>query len=745
MQITKIPKINARTYKGFDWPADLPEFKDFNLIYGWNGSGKTTLSDMLQMVEKRQAAGVEGITDFNITYDGRIIASVSIGAEQAPPSIRVFNRRFIEQNVFAQSGAAPVLFIGESTIEKQKELAGKKANLTILQLLATKTASTAEAAETQLHNFAKDKATQVRAWLGIPSQNTYNRAHFISMSETLSNDSAWEQYRKTDEEISTLKDIAAGEIRPEISLAPSIVPNLSTIGTNVRNLLQQTVVSKAIERLSTNPEIAEWVKSGLDIHKKHEGNKCEFCEQTLPQARIQDLEAHFNNQYLLLDSALTTQIAEIDSAIADIGNATMADPIQLYIDLIDSYEVARNKIKLRQQEYIDFLKSAREAVQTKQTQPFSKISFDINRPDNIADALSVIEQILSAHNARTQNFKATVSEARKNIEKAVVANNLLEYQGLSGEAQKLKKAAEDATASLVAEDLSIKALEQDIIEHKKPAEELNADLESYLGHSELRFETGEHDTGYIIKRGDQPAQALSEGERTAVALLHFLKSLQDKNFDLEKGIVVIDDPVCSLDDTSLFHAFGFIKQRAKKAKQLFILTHNFAFFRQVKNWFDHVKKDKKVAALYQTECFMKDGTRHSRIKELDPLLKKYNSEYHYLFSLVQKTSKSPSAEGLEHYYHMPNIARRLLEAFLAFRIPEAAGLYHKVDMISLRSFAYHFMPAGGTRILDLQPVHKTIHVEGMSALKNRVLLTFLKVLPADRALAIFLQLFCVDL
>ena len=72
-------------------------------------------------------------------------------------------------------------------------------------------------------------------------------------------------------------------------------------------------------------------------------------------------------------------------------------------------------------------------------------------------------------------------------------------------------------------------------------------------------------------------------------------------------------------------------------------------------------------------------------------------------------------------------------------------VYHKVDMISLRSFAYHFMPAGGTRILDLQPIYKAVHVESMSALKNRVLLAFLKVLSADRAFAIFLQLFCVDL
>lgn len=31
-------------FGNFQWPAGLPEFKQFNLIYGWNYSGKTTLS-----------------------------------------------------------------------------------------------------------------------------------------------------------------------------------------------------------------------------------------------------------------------------------------------------------------------------------------------------------------------------------------------------------------------------------------------------------------------------------------------------------------------------------------------------------------------------------------------------------------------------------------------------------------------------------------------------------------------------
>ena len=42
MKIKKIVKIKKyRIFRDFSWYGSLPEFKDYNLIYGWNGSGKT--------------------------------------------------------------------------------------------------------------------------------------------------------------------------------------------------------------------------------------------------------------------------------------------------------------------------------------------------------------------------------------------------------------------------------------------------------------------------------------------------------------------------------------------------------------------------------------------------------------------------------------------------------------------------------------------------------------------------------
>lgn len=121
-----------------------------------------------------------------------------------------------------------------------------------------------------------------------------------------------------------------------------------------------------------------------------------------------------------------------------------------------------------------------------------------------------------------------------------------------------------------------------------PAERLNNDLYKYLGHRELQLEVKE--TGYTIVRHGTPAKGtLSEGEKTAIALLYFLKSLEDHEFDITKGIVVLDDPVSSLDDNALHLAVAFIKGRTKGTGQLFVFTHNFTFFRLMRDWFDHIK------------------------------------------------------------------------------------------------------------------------------------------------------------
>jgi len=138
---------------------------------------------------------------------------------------------------------------------------------------------------------------------------------------------------------------------------------------------------------------------------------------------------------------------------------------------------------------------------------------------------------------------------------------------------------------------------------------------------------------------------------------------------------VLDDPVSSLDANALYLAFGFIRERTKDAGQLIIFTHNFTFFRQVRNWFRYLlnqnKKDisRRPARFYMLICVRDGDQRCATICQLDPLLKEYESEYHYLFACIYRAASSDAPGTLEQNYSLPNMARRLLESFLGFRRP----------------------------------------------------------------------------
>lgn len=677
MKITKFNRVKARTYHDFSWPSDLPEFADYNLIYGWNGTGKTTLADIVRMVEKRESVGQEGISDFSIAYGPHTITPANIATITAPPPIRVFNRAFVESNVFSENGATHIFFIGEENIEKQKELEKQKKSLTALQANADAKKKEKDQKEKELDTFCTGNATATRGWLSITSTQSYNKSHFKGDCDSLIAAGNAAQNLKTEDELATLKKTIAGTVQQDVLTIAVKLPDLTALTKEVTTLLQKTVVSQALATLTNDSATSAWVKEGLQLHKDHKSTDCKFCEQVIPAARLKALEGHFNDEFKALDADLASKIAAISQVEGVLNSFRLPGDEKLYADLIPKYKVSGQKLSEQIASCTNFLGQLKTALESKKKSPFVATTFATKVVDHGTAQLDAVNAIIAEHNNKTKNFNQEIDAAKKAIRHALAAGAIPEYQTLKSSLEALEGEHKVLTDKITVDNASVNTLEQEIINHKKPAEDINQDLENYLGHSEIRFETREGETGYTIMRGDKPAHALSEGEKTAIALLHFLKSLEDQKFNLSSGIVVIDDPVCSMDDTAMFRAFSYIKDRTKAAKQLFILTHNFMFFRQIKNWFHHVKKSERRVAFYQTVAIVENNVRTSKIRELDRLLREYNSEYQYLFDLTYKASRVANASAtLEQYYHMPNVARRLLENFLAFRMPNVGGELH---------------------------------------------------------------------
>lgn len=676
--IEKIARLqHPGVLREFTWPADLPNFGRFNLIYGWNATGKSTLSRVFRAIEQRVALPVGQVA---VRIDGHDIPQQNFPEATVP--IRVFNSDFVNENVFPVGGddVPPILVVGKESIEKQKAVDRLKTERTEKENALKQARVARDRAERNLDVHCTDRAKVIKDTLRVPGKgryNEYDKRTYRTRALEMVIDGSTASHRLTDTDRDSLLIQHRANVKPTVDKVAYQPPNLAKMHTDATNVLASTVTSTVMESLRDDPELSEWVRHGLGLHKARGAETCLFCGQAVPRERLPALESHFSAEYDRFLERLDRQLDSLKKVSLHASDVRLPDRAALYEDLSPEYDIQCANVDEELTRVSGFTAGLLQAIEQKKIQPFNSVRLEIEVPIVGGDAISRLNEIIGRHNAASDDFEVRTTGARDRLALDLIAQSVDDYSGLASEF----KTASDEISPLEDEieglASNIERLEREIVEHQQPAEELNEDLRKYLGHDELRLQVKE--AGYQLFRYGQLALALSEGERTALALLYFLKSLDDRRFDLQKGVVVLDDPVSSLDANALYLAFGFIRQRTQDAGQLFLLTHNFAFFRQVRNWFHHLKgqgkKDvnQRQARFYMLDLVQGASPRRTTLRALDPLLEQYESEYHYLFAHVFRAANASGNNGLEQYYGLPNVARRLLEMFLAFRRPQIAG------------------------------------------------------------------------
>lgn len=689
-------------FHDFSWTAGLDDFQSYNLIYGLNGSGKTTLSNILRCLELKKCT--EG--QFTVTADGADISSAVLPTYAAIPQVKVFNRDFVTDNVFTSFGTCcPIFFLGEDSAAKRKQIEGKevekgKQELALVEAERKEIRKMKSLDELRIETAGLIKELLRSAGTGN-AYNTYHKGTFIAKCDA--HKTAGTRPRPlSDEEKTRNKAVAAGTAKPEIPELQFTTPDLGALSASTETVLSRSVVSEVIETLKSRPEVNSWVGQGLKLHKELKANVCQLCEGPLPVERIQTLEKHFSDEYAAVVKAVSDARATIATHTASLAELTFPDEARLYNDFVAPYGTAVGGIGEARRAIEGFLKSCDDALKKKQANPFETVAFTAEMPTSI-DITGTNEQ-LRAHNARTENFQLEIAAARAVLEEAIVADKFDKVVEFEGEIAASATEAGTLRSRIAVLRAEVLKLDGEIKEHQRPAEQINADLASYLGRKDITLAV--EDSGYRIMRDEMPATKLSEGEKTALAIIYFLKSLEDRGFDKTKGIVVIDDPVSSLDANALFYAFSFIQDRTKDVGQLFITTHNFGFLRLVRKWLFRIKraakKTKRDAQMYMLNCRGSSSGRRAELAALDPLLSEYESEYSYLFSQVVKGAGENAGE-IEKFYHYPNIARRVLEAFLAFRLPNSAHAGESNMHDSLHELG--FDAAKTNRILNFLNAH----------------------------------------
>lgn len=731
MQIKRIARIERyRIFRDFTWPETLPNFARFNLIYGWNGVGKTTLSGLFSYLQTKQIM-TEGRVDWLI--DQRTVSSTNIANEQTP-AVRVFNRDTVARSVFesSQGSLPPVYYLGEDSAEKQAQIEQLQAKLVELEKHKAELGDRKSSAERRYESFCADQARAIKNLLTAQGSefNTYNAARFKQRAEELL---ASPRTRLSDADVDKLTSIKSASAKDPIVVPAPHYPDFLDLNRNVDQVLGKTVVAATLAELTENPELSVWVRTGLHLHTgEHQKDTCAFCNQVIEPQRLEQLEAHFNDAFERFQVEINDLLNHLKTTKLFIEKLPLPDRKLLHEHLIASYDSEVQSLK--QQTYLvsTMLEKMLRALETKAANPFKKLELRgslATEPSERKDmskwgafweivstagsaisaavgknAFENIRSLIQQHNQHCEKFATAQREARQALEIDEVNKALESFNGQREEIESLESQMLALNVDISEASRTIKQLKIEIRQHSAAAPELTNDLVSYLGREELNFIA--HDGGYSIMRNGQPALHLSEGERTAISFIYFLKSLQDSSFNLQQGVVVIDDPISSLDANSIYSAFGFMKARIKDAGQVFVFTHNFTFFRQVNNWFNYVRP-KAEAGFFMLNPIICDGVRTATLSKLDPLLRNYESEYHYLFQTILQASSFPDDASMATFYGMPNVARRLLETVLAFKLPDKAG-----DLNKQLEEVTHFDSGKKARIIRF--THSYSHLLGIS-------------------------------
>lgn len=709
--IKKINKIKnlGLVFSDYNWNFNLsnyqlPDFRRYNLIYGWTGTGKTTLSNLFDVLE-----GNSGINIPDLEYE--IVDNKDNKYSQNEPfnkRIRVFNEDYVLNNlkIHESKAKAITLVLGEVNKEiveqiesDNEELQRKNAELkTARDKLGQKEKS-------------KDKSfTEIAKTIYVAitggAIRTYRKNNAETDFSTIKDKEILE-----DEELNKYTIVVKQNIKPTIDAIKEIVlesedgdlRELSEVLDNLthktKNLLSETVESQIIERIKNNQDISDWVETGISIHNRHKSTNCEFCGQVLPKKRLSDLSKHFSEA----DKQLKGQVDDLVTRFSDIysliDDTKYPDKARLYDELQQDYETDCREFDQEKIDLLNSIKEIRDLLTSKKAKTTESIISDKTIDiDKFTNCLDTIKKYIGKHNKKTSDFEKEQSNAIKKLKNHYLSTIYDEVKGLEREIQDLETTIYKLNNgdTETPDDLGILGLQKRISENQakissthKACGEINDGLATFLGRQELVFEPHkttvlddkgreqEIEDGYVIKRNGKLAKKLSAGEKTAIAFVYFTIHLKDQDFDLKDGIVVIDDPVSSLDSNSVFQAFAFLKNAVKDAEQIFIFTHNFEFLKLLLNWVKNIDHGNESRYYMVKNCY-KDNVRCAYLDQMDTELYEHETEYHYLF---KKLKEFQSDGTIAQAYPIPNIARKVLDTFLTFRVPCGGGMYYKLEIL----------------------------------------------------------------
>lgn len=719
-----------------DWPAGHVTFGRYNLIYGWNGSGKTTLSRILRSLEKGAVdpslQSEEATPSFQLKLlDDSTADSGNLTGFQV--KIRVFNCDFIRENINADlAEALPVYHLGKEqgdALEKlskvREQLERNVKLLAELEKRQTDITTTKEAALTTHAGVIRDAI----------SDHRFDRAKLRPLLEDFRKQGTDTapliiDETKFPEVLNTATDTNDKNKIDLLAFTPS--KTVGIIHAAAQKLCATSVTKATIDDLDANEDLRDWVEAGVSLHK---GKKtCAFCNSNIREDRVTLLNRYFNEAYNNLMNGISAEKQALKTLVTEIKAIRISDRGLVYPNLRASYSTHVKALENAKASFVAICEEIDASLTTKQgslteSVPLPDLNVVNEKASAFGDALDKLNQTINSHNEQFDNFEEEVKSAKRKIIDHYSASHFSSYLASMNSLEEIGKEITPLLESVDKLKVEEAQLDSKLREHDIAVDRINELLASFNGRVDIKLVTSEK--GYHIEREGVRANNLSEGEKTAIAFTYFIAKMEEKDFDVQESVIVIDDPISSLDTNALYAAGSFIRCHLGNASQLFVLTHNYHFFWEIFGWIKGIRtpdgSDWQESLPYKSYIILKcevnaHGKREAKPQKLDNTLKNFDSEYVFLFKQLYESkgrivfAEDAAAEEILRLALLPNVARRVLETFIMFKFPDKAdgeisGLFYTIKKLGVD------FPVEKTSVLD-RLLNRISHgtMEGMGSI-----------------------------
>ncbi len=627
INIKKIKSFKA--FCGLD-AIEMGEFKDYNVIFGNNGCGKTSLTRAFELLISKNKH-IEKYRTISTAESPSIEFECEDGSYKIEPNsnigvpsfkVEIYNSDFLHNNApfnseFGLKKLDDGIIILEGSVlgeetkeinqlkncrEKVEKRQKKIKDENDTETLSAKQESEIKKYDEEIEKIRKEvtsKPIQITLDdIKIDDICKVSKNKFKDQEDVLTN--LEKDFDELNEAMKEFDDLKEMELPKDYQTIKDKLESLFSFDIDKEAGQVSKEIKEHISKVGR-----EFIEKGIELQKEMPDNACPFCRQEITNNIIQAYTSYFNksieqfNQDSLEISGILKKILEQWNIMEILQSFERFEPFMKkdFSTNKESLENALEQIKVlleKLQKEVDKKEGAEnkekfQEIDKKLSENYEKLQKCVGETRNILKQKKEQKEKL-------EKLKTELKEAR--IKKA--KHDSYDSQKSKEEAKRklsiLDRGHERLNCLLEKIDKKLKEL----YDQKRPDIET---INNYLKALNLPKYSLDKDYRIVLNsdalENSEAKIILSDGEKTTLAFAYFLARLKlfYKKEDLKKLVVVIDDPISSLDEQRIYNTTCLVakinqelareklsNEKEKKEKaQVFVLTHNHTFMARLIN------------------------------------------------------------------------------------------------------------------------------------------------------------------